>query len=73
MAEAIPMIIAMIATTVTAAQASRKGTPLPQPPEEDAEMLANEQSLKVAAGRDRFMDRSQLLGPIQLQAPTLKI
>ena len=73
MVEVIPVILALTASTATAIVTNKRNRPLPPPPEEDAVAKAQEQQGAIQSSRENFIQRQGTLGPIQLQAPTLKI
>ncbi len=73
MVAAIPAIIA-VAGTVASTVASRNTVePSAGPDPADATAKAAEQQATIKASREEFIQRQGALGPIQLQAPTLKI
>jgi len=72
MASAIPMIILAAGTLASQIQESRQDV-LPGPDPDLARKKANEAQTKIQNSRETFLQRQGTLGPIQLQAPTLKI
>lgn len=74
MAEAIPFIlISLFSTAATILSQDDAVEPLAPPDPQDAVDRATESAKKVRASRVNAFERSEQLGPIQLQAPTLKI
>jgi len=70
MVAAIPVIVASIIPLLLK---SDKIEPAAAPDPADAEKIAAEQQKTIQQGRESFVRRQGSLGPIQLQAPTLKI
>lgn len=73
MAEAIPFILISLFSTAATILAKDDVEPLAPPDPQDAVDRATESAKKVRASRVNAFERSEQLGPIQLQAPTLKI
>jgi hypothetical protein len=46
---------------------------IPAPDQADATAIAEEEQRKLRISRERFLERRGTLGPIQLQAPVLKV
>ncbi len=72
MAQAIPFIILAAGSLATQLQSGRNKPPGPPDPA-IAQKEANEANVKIQKSRESFLQRQGTLGPIQLQAPTLKI
>ena len=73
MVQAIPIILAVGASAASVVANKGKNKPLPPPNDADAELIAAKRQAKIQSGRENFLERQGTLGPIQLQAPTLKI
>ena len=73
MVAAIPAIIAVASTVASTALDRRTIDPSAGPDPADAAAKAAEQQATIQASREQFIQRQGAQGPIQLQAPTLKI
>jgi hypothetical protein len=73
MVEIVPAIIAATASVAAVIVTKNDIEPLPQPDPEEASRKATESQVAIRKSRDSFIQRQGTLGPIQLQAPTLRI
>ncbi len=73
MVAAIPAIIAIAGTVASVALKKDAINPSAGPDPADAAAKAAEQQATIQASREQFIQRQGAQGPIQLQAPTLKI
>ncbi len=73
MVAAIPAIIAVAGAVAPLILKKDAINPSAGPDPADAAAKAAEQQSTIQASREQFIQRQGTLGPIQLQAPTLKI